>query len=65
MAGLYSYFKTGCGQRATYIFGELLEGCWHDAPEQRFSFDKVLGRMNALVAMSATDAIEGLNGGGY
>ena len=26
MAGLFSYFKTGCGKRATYIFGELLEG---------------------------------------
>jgi hypothetical protein len=24
--GLFSYFKTGCGKRATYIFGELLEG---------------------------------------
>lgn len=42
-------------------FGPLLEGCWHDAPEQRFSFDKVLGRMNALVAIYATDSIEGLN----
>jgi len=36
-------------------FGELLAGCWHDEPAQRFTFDKVLGRMNALVAMSATD----------
>ena len=34
-------------------FGELLEGCWHDEPEQRFTFDKVLGRMNALVAMNS------------
>jgi hypothetical protein len=43
-------------------FDQLLEGCWHDEPEQRFSFDKILGRMNALVAMSSTDALDGAGG---
>ena len=33
-------------------FGDLLEGCWSDAPESRFTFDKVLGRISALVAMN-------------
>ena len=35
--------------------GDLLSACWHDDPTLRFSFDKILGRVQALVAMSATD----------
>ena len=38
--------------------GDLLENCWHNEPKQRFTFPKILGRLNALVAMSSA---EGLN----
>ena len=36
-------------------FDQLLAACWHDDPAQRYSFEKILGRMQALVAMSATE----------
>jgi serine/threonine protein kinase len=32
--------------------GELLEACWHDQPECRYQFTKILGRAQALVAMA-------------
>ena len=38
-------------------FGELLSRCWHDEVERRFSFDKILGRMQALLA---TTGLSGL-----
>ena len=38
--------------------GELLGSCWHSEPAQRFSFSKILGRLNALVAMSSADGAE-------
>jgi len=41
-------------------FAELLHACWHDLPEQRPSFVKVLGKMQALVALSSeVDALAG------
>ena len=36
-------------------FDQLLAACWHDDPAERYSFEKILGRMQALVAMSATE----------
>jgi len=34
-------------------FAELLHACWHDAPEKRPSFVRVLGKIQALVALSS------------
>ena len=34
---------------------EVMHACWHDQPEQRYSFTKVLGRMQALVALSTDE----------
>ena len=39
-------------------YGELLEACWQNEPQQRFSFEKILGRMNALVAMCSAEGSE-------
>ena len=36
-------------------FGELLAACWHDQPDRRWPFEKVLGKMQALVALSETE----------
>jgi serine/threonine protein kinase len=35
---------------------QLLQACWHDQPEQRPSFVKVLGKVQALVAIASTES---------
>ena len=37
-------------------FADLLEASWHDRPEARWTFERVLGKLQALVAISQTDA---------
>ena len=34
----------------------LLHACWSDQPEQRWAFTKVLGKFQALVALSEEEA---------
>jgi len=37
-------------------FGELLQACWHDEPEQRYPFTRVLGKMQGIVAVFSSGA---------
>ena len=35
---------------------QLRQACWHEQPEQRPSFVKVLGKVQALVAIASTES---------